>query len=167
MKIEFKQTRDIYEYGKIVSSLLPDFGIIFCQTIMEWCKVIPLITCNRNYWEWYLVYYNDKVIGCCGLYSLSDSTDELWLSWFGLLPEYRGNKIGDKMLDFLYSLARTVNCKIVRSYVDKSGGPLKFYKRNGFIITGTVREFLDKNKLKEIDGNEFEDMNDFVIEKNI
>lgn len=165
MNISFTQSRDVFEYGKLVKPLLDDFGSPFCQTIMEWCNVVP--DEFDNYWEWYLIYDDSKVIGCCGLYSLDENTEELWLSWFGILPEYRSKGVGTIALEFLYGIAKTVKCKILRSYVDKEGKPLVFYGRNGFKVIGTVQEFLDNNKLKEIDGDQFEDMNDIVIEKQL
>lgn len=163
MEILFHRTQDIKEFGKIIGPLLPEFGPIFCQTVLEWCDIIP---CERNnYWLWFLVYVNDKPVGCCGLYSLNRSVDELWLAWFGLIPEYRNHGIGSKCLDYLEKISKTLGCKVLRSYVDKEGKPLEFYRRNGFNVNGTVKEFLEKNKLQQIDGDNFEDPDDFIIEK--
>ena len=162
MNIFFKQTRDIYEYGKITPDLLPDFGNSFCHTILSWCDVIPRY---KFYWEWYMIYDGNKPIGCCGLYSLNENTDELWLGWFGLIPEYRNKNIGIKALGFLYEIAKTIDCKVIYSYVDKEGKPLNFYKRNGFEIISSVKEFLLANNMESIDGEYFEDMDDYVIKK--
>lgn len=161
--ITITQTRDIAEYGKLVKPLLPDFGPIFCVTVMEWCRVVP--DDYTNFWEWYIIKDDGVTIGCCGLYSLDEHTDELWLSWFGILPEHRSKGVGLAALNFLVGLAGTLGCKVIRSYVDKEGKPLEFYRRNGFSVVSTVREFLEANSLRKIDGDNFEDPDDYVIER--
>ncbi len=165
MEIQYIQSKDVFAFGKIAKQLLPEFGPAFCQTVLEWCEVIP--DNFDNYWKWFLICDNSKAIGCCGLYSLDKNTDELWLSWFGIIPEYRNKGIGKQSLAFLEKLATIDGCKIIRSYVDKEGKPLGFYMRNGFNVTGRVRDFLEANKMKQIDGDNFEDMADFIIEKPI
>ncbi len=99
--IRFLQSRAINEWGPIIKPLLPDFGPAFCQTIMEWCNIIP--DNSDNYWEWFMIYDAYTPIGCCGVYSLTNERfpKELWLSWFGIIPEYRNKGIGKEALKFL------------------------------------------------------------------
>ncbi len=166
LTVNFIQSRDIKEFSPIIRPLLPDFGAAFCQTILEWCKLMD--DAYDNFWEVWLVKDKNKTIGICGLYSLNgENTDELWLGWLGLVPEYRNKNIGKTIMQHLYKQANDVGCKKIFSYVDKEGKPLSFYKREGFEIIGTVGQYLYDNKLSKIDGDEFESMDDFVIMKEI
>jgi GNAT superfamily N-acetyltransferase len=99
----------------------------------------------------------------CGLYSLEkNSTENLWLGWFGILPKYRSTGIGGIALEKMTEVARVLGCKALHSYVDESGKPLKFYYRHGFEKLCSVREFLEKTKA---DPSDFEGMDDHVIRK--
>jgi len=169
-KLSFIQTKDIYQYGPILKPLVNDFSFVFYQTILLWCNVIPSIRPNNDLlWEIWLVKFDDKPIGICGLYTLTDAinTDELWLGWLGLLPELRNKNMGHQIMSHLYDYAKTFGCKKILSYVDKEGKPLNFYKKEGFQIIGTVGEYCEKNGIKNIDGDDFEDKDDFVIMKEI
>ncbi len=163
--IKFKQSRNIYDYSNILNGLLADFGAPFCQTVLQWCKIIDYNP--SNYWEVYIVEKDDSTIGICGLYSLDESTEELWLGLFGILPELRNQKIGKDVMKFLYAEAEKLGCKRIMSYVDQGGKPLSFYKREGFDVIGTVDKYLKDNSMRQIDGEEFESLEDFVILKKL
>lgn len=177
-RIDFIQSRNIYDYRPLTNSLVDDFGYGFLHTMMVWCDLIDDPFAEGQYWEVWLIRrtvrneytgrYFKEVIGICGLYTLEPhNRDEMWLGWFGVVPELRNQGIGVKALDFLKEKAKSEGCKKLRSYVDKEGKPLPFYKRNGFRVTGTVREFLKENSRKKIDGDNFEDMDDHIIEHDI
>jgi len=159
-RVSFFQSRDINEFRPIFRSLVGDFGYTYYDTILEWCGIIK----DENppfFWEVYLIKLDDKTVGICGLYSLKQSTDELWLGWFGVIPELRSKGIGRNVIDFLKTKAREQNCKAIYSYVDKNGAPLKFYYREGFKLIGTVQEYV--NSHDDVSIESFEDPNDFVI----
>jgi ribosomal protein S18 acetylase RimI-like enzyme len=82
-----------------------------------------------------------------------------------IIPKHRNYGCGKEVMQFLYEEAKKVGCKELLSYVDKEGKPLSFYKREGFEILGTVKEYLEANKMDKIDKNDFEDENDYVIKK--
>ena len=144
--------------------MVKDFGYIFYSTVLEWCDVIEDLWA-LHFWEFRLIKSENKAIGCCGLYSLNESTETLWLGWFGLIPEYRNKGLGVDVLKYLEQEAKKVDCKELMSYVDKEGAPLNFYKREGFEIIGTVAEFLKVNDMEFIDGGDYESPDDFVIRK--
>lgn len=64
----------------------------------------------------YLVYWNDKPIGITGLYCNEKYPDTIWLSWFGVLKEYRGKGFGTKILLDSIELAKKYNKKWFRLY---------------------------------------------------
>jgi GNAT superfamily N-acetyltransferase len=165
--IVFKQTREIKEYRVIIDSFIPDFGHAFLHTILQWCRLAydPFDKTNQ-FWELWTINYRFSIIGICGLYSLNPkSTDELWLGWLGLIPKWRNKNNGPLVMKFLYDKAKEKGCKKIMCYVDKEGRALNFYKREGFEVIGTVRDYLYKNNLTQIDGFLFESPDDYVIQK--
>ena len=90
--------------------------------------------------------------------------DTLWLGWFGIIPEYRFQKLGNNVIDFLKEKAREIGATKIMSYVGSEGKPLTFYKRNGFEITGTVGEYIKEHNM---DLSNFEADEDYVIKINL
>lgn len=161
--INFKQSKNIRDYKTLISGLHADFGDNFYEAIKCWCKENE----DDEFWEVWLVKNDNKTIGICGLYSLEAGTKNLWLGWLGILSKYRNNGIGKELMQFLYAEANKVGCKHMYSYVDYKGKPLSFYHREGFKQLGSVREFLNTTKMKNIDKEMFEDMRDHVIVKKL
>ena len=186
MEIYFTQSQDIKEYRPLISSLIPDFDYVFLHTILQWCDLADDPYKDKQFWQMYLVKEkNDRealietlkivgknfkpkhsTIGMCGLYSLvAGSTEQLWLGWLGIIPKLRNKGLGKDVMQFLYTEANKVGCKELMSYVDKDGAPLNFYKREGFEVLGTVKEYLKKYNKSKIDGSDFESQDDIVIRK--
>jgi GNAT superfamily N-acetyltransferase len=168
--IGFKQSKDIYDFKPLLGPLSEDFGHSFLHTVLCWCGLIEDI--DNKYWQSWLVTEDaadpqSKVIGLCGLYSLNDSTDELWLGWFGLIPEWRNCGVGNAVLIFLEEQAIAVGCRKLMAYVDKQGRPLSFYYRNGFSRLSSVGEYLRVSESSELNQSYFCDVDDHVIEKNL
>lgn len=161
------QTKNIKDYKLILEGLIGDWGLIYWHAILIWCNIIDDIPENKNkYWQLWVAELDNKNIGICGLFSHKEKyTEELWLGWFGLIPEYRNKNLGDEMLSFLENKARNLGCKTILSYVDKKGKPLNFYYRNGYQKICTVKEYLKENG-KHLKNN-FEDVNDHVISKKL
>lgn len=158
----FFQTENIHSYSEVLDALHSDFGNAYLHTILVWCRILKGKDEDNCHWQVYLVQEGDRTIGICGLYGLEEnSTTELWLGWFGILPEIRSSGHGAKVLAELKDIARSLGCKTLRSYVDKDGKPLPFYHRNGFTTVGTVKEFVRSHGLNISD---FESPQDFVIE---
>lgn len=158
------QSTDINDYKFVLEGLVEDFGFVYYHAVLAWCNIIS--GRDNKYWQVWLISFDGRTIGTCGLYSLFENrTDELWLAWFGIIKEYRNKGIGTNVLDFLEKEAQKVGCKILRSYVDENGKPLEFYKRNGFNINGRVQDYINSVGSSIIMIDDFENMNDWVIEK--
>jgi GNAT superfamily N-acetyltransferase len=165
MHINFKQSRNIHDYRPILEGLVDDFGYTYYHAILSWCKIIDLEG-ESEFWEVFLIHNNhDEIIGICGLYSMLPGTEELWLGWFGILPKYRNAGVGQRAYESLEAYAICLGATSIRTYVDKAGKPLSFYYRNGFINVGTVGEYLEANT--ELSKNDFENMDDFVLVKDL
>ena len=86
----------------------------------------------------YYVAINEKkeVIGTTGLYSIEDDEkNKYWLGWFCVNQKYRGQGIGQKLLDFTINKAKKKGAKYLNLYT--STNPLeenaqKLYKKNKF-----------------------------------
>lgn len=160
--VKFKQSRNVSDYSLVLDGLYEEFGNAFCHTILSWCGVMGSSKEDNRYWQVWLLYHGDTPIGICGLYSLNDSTEELWLGWLGIIPEYRNKGVwGLMILNQLKFKARKVGCKRLFSYVEKGGRPLNFYYKHGFKKVGLVKDYL--NLHLEVDVDEFEDTDDIII----
>lgn len=46
----------------------------------------------------FLIYLDEVAIGITGTYVEEFDSESIWLDWFGILPEYRGNRYGEIVL---------------------------------------------------------------------
>ncbi len=148
-----------------MNEILPDFGNAFLHTILVWCGLLTDTEDNGEYWQVWLIKDGKNIVGICGLYSLVPNSEktELWLGWLALIPSYRNKGIGKTIMEHLYSVARHENVYTLLSYVDRNGKPLNFYRREGFEVIGTVKDYLEQRS--EIDNGNFENPEDFIIRK--
>lgn len=160
--IILEDTRELNEFRPILEGLVDDFGYTYYHAILTWCKVIHVNTVSETFWQVWVVKKEGRTVGICGLYSLKPGIETLWLGWFGILPEYRNLKIGEDVLKTMEDYAKAKGCRTLRTYVDENGKPLSFYFRNGFKTIGIVSEIIEK---EGYDPDEFEGMNDYVLEK--
>lgn len=173
--LSFVKNRNIDDYKLVLDGLSDEFGVAFSNTILIWCQK-TIDTGPDYFWEiWAIVKSPDtptdtpKVIGICGLYAqVPDSVEQLWLGWFGVIPEYRDKGYGTETLRFIEHVAKSKGCKELYSYVSKDGKPLAFYYKNGFERIGTAKRWLEFNPIPE---NEieyhFENMDDHIIRKSL
>lgn len=72
------------------------------------------ILSRLNYWV--LLGEGSKVVGVTGLYGFKDVPDEVWLAWFCLDPEIRGQGLGRKLLTWTMDKAKDEGYKIFKLY---------------------------------------------------
>lgn len=92
--------------------------------------IFPLEDGRQNYMEGitndpyrkeiinYIVYDNEVPVGVVGLYSYNEYPLDAWLSWFGVLKEYRQKGYGSEMFDFFRNLAAKKGYTSIRVYTD-------------------------------------------------
>ena len=80
----------------------------------------------------YLAYLENQPIGVIGLYEIPEYSDTIWLSWFGLIKEYRKMGLGKQMLDFIIDVAKNKDKKFLRLYTYEiwNSEAQDFYKKN-------------------------------------
>lgn len=102
-----------------------------------------------NFFVAYLAYFEDKPVGVTGLYEIPEYEDTIWVSWFGLLKEYRSMGFGKQMLEFIKQKAKNINKKYLRLYTYEiwNHEAQEFYKRNMDI---GEYYYNDKEKHKEV-----------------
>lgn len=93
-------------------------------------EIFPLENGRQNYIEGithdpyrkeminYIVFNEDVPIGVVGLYSYHEYPKDAWLSWFGVLPEYRGQGFGSQIFDFFERLSLEKGYTSIRVYTD-------------------------------------------------
>lgn len=77
-----------------------------------------------------------EVAGFAAVYAYDAQPDELWLAWFGLLPEYRGRGAGAELLDEVIALAQREGRETLRLWTTDEpeyATALRLYARRGFV----------------------------------
>lgn len=70
----------------------------------------------------FLVYHEDHLIGITGVDVYREYPDTIWLDWFTILPEYRRNGYGEKVLldiiEYCKSLNRYKSFRVETTYYE-------------------------------------------------
>lgn len=77
-----------------------------------------------------------EVAGFATVYGYVNHPDELWLAWFGLLPEFRGRGAGAELLDAVIALAQREGRETLRLWTTDEpeyATALRLYARRGFV----------------------------------
>ena len=104
------------------------------KSLLEQMKIT-----EANYW----VAVDDisgKVIGTTGLYGyIKDEAEAYWLGYTCVDPDFRGQGIGAKLVDFATEKAREAGKKFLRLYTSNNPNQAVaqiLYDKRGFRITG-------------------------------
>lgn len=90
---------------------------------------------SMQYW---VARENDRVVGAVGCYlSAEDAYEAAWLGWFFVDPEWRGQKIGLRLLDTVVQAVKKAGKNYLRLY-SSSDDPLekpahRLYAQYGFL----------------------------------
>lgn len=95
----------------------------------------------------YIVYDKDIPIGVVGLYSYHEYPNDAWLSWFGVLEEYRNRGYGSEMFDFFENISKGKGYLSIRVYTDSEfDSAIKLYVKKGMV----QESYSNKLESKEI-----------------
>ncbi len=82
----------------------------------------------------YIMYDGNIPVGAVGLYSYNEYPLDSWLSWFGILDEYRNKGYGKIAFEFFETISREKGYENIRVYTDNSFDiAINLYKNNGMI----------------------------------
>ena len=97
------------------------------------------------YRYWVALNENGDICGTTGLYSeKSDIHEALWLSWFCVDPDMRGQGVGKKLIEFSIEMARGYGKKYLRLYTsdDPNEAAAQFlYEKYGFKVVRVDRKW--------------------------
>lgn len=147
--VPFDQTRRASAI-RLVDQVFPSQGLIerlslrVLQTRWDWLLKLGGIR-NGRFW---LATKGDAVVGTVGLYSRPEDEEEaLWLGWFCVSPEARGQKVGQGLLDFAVRIALDEKRHFLRLYTStdpNEAAAQSVYERNGFALVGETQPLLWK-----------------------
>ena len=110
---------DKYDAQKIIDcvrSLKYNFGYRKVEGVAVGTGVGPVG--KSRYLRYGVQPDNEIPIGVVGLYSYNEYPNDAWLSWFGVLENYRQKGYGSKMFDFFEKLALNKGYTSIRVYTD-------------------------------------------------
>ncbi len=90
------------------------FYLASCFDDYEYCALHD--TGNRKY---FLVYLKEKPIGVTGMSPDDKEKDMCWVTWFGLLPNQRGNGYGRIILEQTLEMIKAKGYKTARLYTSR------------------------------------------------
>ena len=100
--------------------------------------VLRLYGAMSVYKYWVALDENDRILGTTGLYSENDDFHEaIWLSWFCVDPEMRGQGIGKQLIEFSIEMARSYDKKYLRLYTSddpNEAAAQVLYEKYGFKV---------------------------------
>ena len=106
--------------------------------------VLKMFGSMAVYQYWVALNQHREICGTTGLYSeKADLHEALWLSWFCVHPDMRGQGIGKQLIEFSIEEARRRNAKYLRLYTsdDPNEAAAQFlYEQYGFKITRTEKK---------------------------
>lgn len=96
--------------------------------------------------ELHVLTLDGALIGIAGLHFYSwGPPQNVWLSWFALAPEHRGQGLGSLLLRRMMELAKEQG--YLRLYIETYSSPAfatarTFYSHHGFVPVGVVADYL-------------------------
>ncbi|QHL89339.1 GNAT family N-acetyltransferase [Nibribacter ruber] len=89
--------------------------------------------------EYFVVEYQDKVVGCGGI-NFSEDKHTGKISWDILHPEYQGKGLGSQLLQFRISRLQSLE-QVEHITVRTSQLVYPFYEKNGFALVEVVKDY--------------------------
>jgi ribosomal protein S18 acetylase RimI-like enzyme len=87
---------------------------------------------------WVAIDENNNVVGTTGIYTyIKDENEAIWLAWFCVDPEQRGEGIGKKLIEYSINMAREYKKKYFRLYTSSDpneAAAQNLYEKYGFKV---------------------------------
>ncbi len=105
-------------YAEIVSGNIIFATGIEMRIFPDMCGYLSYKRAYENGTPYFIAYLGDKAIGITGLYCEERLGEEntVWLGWYGVLPEYRGQGFGKQILLDSIAEAKKRNFDTFRLY---------------------------------------------------
>lgn len=103
LRYEKINKNNVIEAAKIQYKIFPNSS--------AYSKYLNELKDNKELPISFLVYENNNPIGVVGLYDMPEYKDTIWLSWFGVLEEYRFKGYGTQIFNDIIQIAKEYNKK--------------------------------------------------------
>jgi GNAT superfamily N-acetyltransferase len=104
---------------------------------------------------WVAIDENKNVYGTTGIYSYKkDENEAVWLAWFCVHPEKRGQGIGKQLIEHSIKIARSYNRKYFRLYTSNSPNEKvaqNLYEKYGFKVIKKEKKLLYTKIYRELE----------------
>jgi GNAT superfamily N-acetyltransferase len=104
---------------QLVQRVFPSQGLVerlslrLFRTPLQWLLGLGGIRSGR-FW---VAVRDNAVVGTVGLYTRAqDAREAVWLGWFCVAPEARGDGIGGRLLEFVLKEAKSMQVRYLRLY---------------------------------------------------
>lgn len=108
LRYEKINKNNVIEAAKIQYKIFPNSS--------AYSKYLNELKDNKELPISFLVYENNNPIGVVGLYDMPEYKDTIWLSWFGVLEEYRFKGYGTQIFNDIIQIAKEYNKKFLRLF---------------------------------------------------
>lgn len=126
--VNINSDNDLNEVVSIINKCYTDINVNLEQVI-SWTK---LEVFNENLWIFIIDNNTKQPIGL-GIAELDKEVREGMLEWIQVLPEYRGLKLGQAIVNrLLFNFSNHVDFVTVSGMVNNKTNPEKLYRRCGF-----------------------------------
>ena len=124
LRYEKINKNNVIEAAKIQYKIFPNSS--------AYSKYLNELKDNKELPISFLVYENNNPIGVVGLYDMHEYKDTIWLSWFGVLEEYRFKGYGTQIFNDIIQIAKEYNKKFLRlfTYEVWNHDAQKFYNKH-------------------------------------
>ncbi|BAZ08701.1 hypothetical protein NIES4071_05060 [Calothrix sp. NIES-4071] len=97
--IQVLQTAEIQHFLPLFKEL-SELDEKFLLSMLRWCGYGRPRKRELSLWNVYVAFYLDKPIGVTGIYcELEEPSSQCWLGWFGIVPNYRRQKLGSYLFN--------------------------------------------------------------------
>ncbi len=99
---------------------------------------------NNHFAHYIVMVENNRVIGYCGMWIIMD---EAHITNIAVLPEYRGRKLGEALMNQVKTNARTLGAKRMTLEVRVSNKIAQsLYRKHGFVEGGIRKNYYTDNQ---------------------
>jgi GNAT superfamily N-acetyltransferase len=139
MRIEQLKPAVLEETQHVASELFPwehEHGAALLAALFPEAHAGFLAERRLNGARFWTAQLEDRVVGLAGLHDYRGMPSDVWLSWYGLLPDARGRGHGGRLLDWVIRTARAEGRTVLRLWTtieDEYERAIQLYEKRGFL----------------------------------
>ncbi len=103
---------------------------------------------------WVAIDEDENVYGTIGIYTYSkDDNEAIWLAWFCVDPDQRGQGIGKRLIEHSIKMAKSYNKRYFRLYTSSDPNEAtaqNLYEKYGFLVKKRVKKLFYEKIYREL-----------------